>query len=207
MSSQKVRILIVDDHPLVRDGLNARLSTVPSFEVVGEADDADAALKLLGEVQCDLVLTDVGMKRVNGIMLTRSIVEQFPHIAVVVLSVYDEPEYVHQAMLAGARGYVLKDGPSVQIINAIETVSNGGTYLSPAIANCLFGPQSVEKTLSSREQQILSCLSQGLSSKQMAKMLSISVRTVESHRQSIKRKFFLGGQAELIKFAVERVRR
>jgi len=204
MTPAKIRIVLVDDHPLVREGLQARLARVASVEVVGEADGAESALKLLAELDVDLVLMDLGMKEVNGIELTRLVVQRHPDVAVLILSMYDNPEYVSGAMQAGARGYVLKDAPSVQIVQAIETVAGGGTYLSPTIASCLFGPASAERSLSQREQEMLEYLAKGLASKQIAKTLNISVRTVEAHRQSIKRKLNLEGQAELIKFAVER---
>jgi DNA-binding NarL/FixJ family response regulator len=206
VSETTIRLFIVDDHPLVREGLKARLSTVSEFEVIAEASDAEGALSLLETVQPHIVLMDIGMKSVNGIELTRIVVQRFPRVAVLILSMYDNPEYVAQAMQAGARGYVLKDSPSSQIVSAIHSVAAGGTFLSPAIADGLFSPKSPERTLSMREQEILSLLARGLSSKHIAKQLNISVRTVESHRQSIKRKLNIDGQAELIKFAVERFR-
>jgi DNA-binding NarL/FixJ family response regulator len=206
MQDTTIRIMIVDDHPLVRDGLKARLSTVPSFEVVAEADDADQALALVQEAKPELVLMDIGMRDVNGIELTRMLVERYKQLAVLILSMYDNPEYVSQAMQAGARGYVLKDAPAAQIVSAIQTVASGGTFLSPSVADFLFGPKSAERQLSVREQEILACLAKGLASKHIAKALNISVRTVESHRQSIKRKLNIDGQAELIKYAVERFR-
>jgi DNA-binding NarL/FixJ family response regulator len=206
MSERPIRIFIVDDHPLVREGLRARLSTVPGFEVVAEAENATGALAMLAEVTTDIMLMDVGMKPINGIELTRILLQRYPAIAVLMLSMYDNPDYVMQAMQAGARGYVLKDSPSTQIVGAIHSVAAGGTFFSPSIAEGLFGPRSAERTLSTRELEILACLARGLSSKGIAKELNISVRTVESHRQSIKRKLDIEGQAELIKFAVERFR-
>jgi DNA-binding NarL/FixJ family response regulator len=165
---------------------------------------ADQALALLRELTPDLALVDIGMKHGSGIELTRTVVERYPTVAVLILSMYDNPEYVREAMEAGARGYVLKDGPSAQIVHAIKAVAGGGTYLSPSIADCLFGPKNVEKALTVREQEVLALLAKGHPSKLIAKTLSISVRTVEAHRQSIKRKLEIDGQAELIKFAVER---
>lgn len=206
MNTPLIRLCIVDDHPLVREGLKARLSTVAEFEVVAEAEDAEATLAMLAAGQPDIVLMDIGMKAVNGIELTRIIAQRHPDVAVLILSMYDNPEYVAQAMQAGARGYVLKDSPSAQIVSAIQSVAAGGTFFSPSIANGLFSPKSPERCLSMREQEILSLLARGLSSKHIAKQLDISVRTVESHRQSIKRKLNIDGQAELIKFAVERFR-
>jgi DNA-binding NarL/FixJ family response regulator len=201
-----IRILIVDDHPLVREGLAARLSSVPGIEVAGDVGSAAQALEQLPALKPDLLLTDIGMKEMNGIELTRLVVQQHPQVAVLILSMYDNPEYVQQSLQAGARGYVLKDAPSAQIVAAIESVAGGGTYLSPGVAGRLFAQRSVERSLSQREKEILDHLAKGHSSKQIARELDISVRTVESHRQSIKRKLNLEGQAELIKYAVERAR-
>jgi DNA-binding NarL/FixJ family response regulator len=200
------RLLLVDDHPLVREGLKARLSTLPSLEVVGEAGDAQEAADQVAATQPDLVLMDVGMKDVNGIDLTRQLLAERPDLLVLVLSMYDNPEYVNRAMQAGARGYVLKDAPASDIIDAIAEVMAGGTFLSSAVSGRLFRSQTPRPVMSLRESEILACLAKGRSSKQIAVELNLSVRTVESHRQNIKRKLNLDGQAELIKYAVEHCR-
>ncbi|MFL6698525.1 MAG: response regulator [Vitreoscilla sp.] len=198
-----IRLMLVDDHPLVRDGLRARLEAVPGFQVVAEAGNADEAHAQLEAWQPSLILMDVGMKGVNGIDLTTALLERQPGLLVLMLSMYDNPEYVQRAMQAGARGYVLKDAPASEIIAAIEAVAGGGTFLSPAVSRRLFRNQAPRPLLSSRESEILSALARGLSSKQIAREMNVSVRTVEAHRQSIKRKLDLAGQAELIKYAVE----
>jgi len=198
-----IRLMLVDDHPLVRDGLRARLEAVPGFEVVAEAGNADEAHAQLEAVQPSLILMDVGMKGVNGIELTTALLERQPRLLVLMLSMYDNPEYVQRAMQAGARGYVLKDAPASEIIAAIEAVAGGGTFLSPAVSKRLFRNQAPRPLLSARESEILSALARGLSSKQIAREINVSVRTVEAHRQNIKRKLDLAGQAELIKYAVE----
>lgn len=198
-----IRLLLVDDHPLVRDGLRVRLEAVPGFEVVGEASNAEEAHAQLGALQPTLVLMDVGMKGVNGIDLTSALLEREPALMVLMLSMYDNPEYVQRAMQAGARGYVLKDSPASEIIAAIEAVAGGGTFLSPAVSRRLFRNQTPRPILSSRECEILAALARGLSSKHIAREMDVSVRTVEAHRQNIKRKLSLEGQAELIKYAVE----
>jgi DNA-binding NarL/FixJ family response regulator len=198
-----IRLLLVDDHPLVRDGLRARLEAVRGFEVVGEAGGADEAMAQLAALRPQLVLTDVGMKGVNGIELAALMLEREPALQVLMLSMYDNPEYVQRAMQAGARGYVLKDAPASEIVAAIEAVAAGGTFLSPAVSKRLFRNQAPRPLLSSREAEILSALARGLSSKQIAREMDCGVRTVETHRQSIKRKLGLDGQAELIKYAVE----
>jgi DNA-binding NarL/FixJ family response regulator len=198
-----IRLMLVDDHPLVRDGLRARLEAVPGFQVVGEAGNADEAHAQLESLHPAIVLMDVGMKGVNGIDLTAALLEREPELLVLMLSMYDNPEYVQRAMQAGARGYVLKDSPASEIIAAIEAIAGGGTFLSPAVSKRLFRNQAPRPLLSSRESEILSALARGLSSKQIAREMDVSVRTVEAHRQNIKRKLSLEGQAELIKYAVE----
>jgi len=201
-----IRILLVDDHPLVRDGLRARLSLAEGLETVGEAGNAAEALVRLAETRPDLVLMDVGMKDVNGIDLTRQLLAATPQLLVLVLSMYDNPEYVNRAMQAGARGYVLKDAPASDIVDAIAAVTAGGTFLSSAVSGRLFRSQTPRPVMSLRESEILACLAKGRSSKQIAQELNLSVRTVESHRQNIKRKLNLDGQAELIRYAVEHCR-
>ena len=205
-SPAPIRVLLVDDHPLVREGLIARLEVVPDIEVVGDAGDAASALACAASLAPDVVLTDIGMKGVSGIELTRQLLARHPQLIVLVLSMYDSADYAQQAMAAGARGYVLKDSPSSEIIAALRVVAGGGTFLSPEIAQRLFRPGGARVQLSEREQQILALLGQGLSSKHIARSLDIGVRTVETHRQAIRRKLGLEGQAELIRYAVEHAR-
>jgi DNA-binding NarL/FixJ family response regulator len=201
-----VRLFLVDDHPLVRDGLRARLDPLPGLEIVGESGSAAEALTLIERLQPDLVLADVGMKDMNGIELAALLQQRQPAVRVVMLSMYDNPEYVQQALQAGARGYVLKDAPAAEIVAAIDAVSAGGTFLSPAVSQRLFRNQAPKPLLTPRESEILSALGRGESSKQIARDLGLSVRTVEAHRQSIKRRLGIEGQAELIKYAVEHAR-
>lgn len=201
-----IRVLIVDDHPLVRDGLRARLAAMPQFEVVGEAGSAAEALERAVLTRPTVVLTDVGMKGTNGIELAALLLERDASVQVLMLSMYDNPEYVQRALQAGARGYVLKDAPANEIVAAIEAVAHGGTYLGTGVAGRLFRGQAPKPVLTPRESEILAALGRGQSSKQIAKALDLSVRTVEAHRQNIKRKLELDGQAELIRYAVEHAR-
>ncbi|WP_066271732.1 response regulator transcription factor [Hydrogenophaga palleronii] len=201
-----IRILLVDDHPMVREGLRARLSSLAQLAVVGEAGDAAEAMRLLDQTAVDVVLQDVGLKEGNGIDLAQAMLARWPGLCVLMFSMYDNPEYVQRALQAGARGYVLKDAPAGEIVAAIDAVVAGGTYLSPGVSRRLFRHHAPRPLLSPRESQILSALGRGESSKQIAKALDLSVRTVETHRQSIKRKLGLEGQAELIKYAVEHAR-
>ncbi|MBO9647259.1 MAG: response regulator transcription factor [Variovorax sp.] len=206
-SQGTIRLFLVDDHPLVRDGLRARLSSLPEIDIVGEADGAAEALPLIEELKPDLVLADVGMKDINGIELAAQLQQRQPQVRVVMLSMYDNPEYVQQALQAGARGYVLKDAPASEIVAAIDAVTAGGTFLSPAVSKRLFRNQTPRPLLTPRESEILSALGRGASSKEIALELGLSVRTVEAHRQSIKRRLGIEGQAELIKYAVEHARK
>jgi len=200
-----IRILLVDDHPLVRDGLRARLEAVPGFDVVAEAGSAAEALEAARVHAPGLVLMDINMRGTNGIEATAAFRDQFPDIAVLILSMHDKQEYVSQAMAAGARGYVLKDAPGKDIVVAIETVMSGGIYYSAALARQLVRAPAHDE-LTSREQEVLRHIANGESNKQIARELDLSVRTVETHRLNIKRKLGIEGQAELIKFAVQRAR-
>lgn len=201
-----MRILIVDDHPLVRDGVRSLLCGQPSCEVVGEAGDADEAFLRVAELRPELVLTDIGMKHTSGITLTARLRAEHPEVAVLILSMYDNPDYVHQAMQAGARGYVLKDAPSSDILAAIDAIGAGGTFLSASLTPPASHGDDPRPRLSEREAEILNCLARGLSSKQIAAEYQLSVRTVETHRQNIRRKLKIEGQAELIRYAVEHCR-
>jgi DNA-binding NarL/FixJ family response regulator len=202
----RTRLVLVDDHALVREGLKAMLMAAPQIEVVGEAGHATEALAVVAESRPHLVLLDVGMKDVNGIELAGRLLERHPDLLVLMLSMYDNPATVNRAMQAGARGYVLKDAPSGDILQAIDTLVAGGTFLSQDISGRLLRSQTPRPLLSARESAILSHLSKGHSSKQMAQELGVSARTVETHRQNIRRKLNLEGQAELIKYAVEHCR-
>ncbi|SDC91135.1 two component transcriptional regulator, LuxR family [Massilia sp. PDC64] len=203
MTDKTVHIMLVDDHPLVRDGLRARLEAVSHFRVVAEADSGAEALALAGSTRIDLVLMDITMRDGSGIEATARLYANYPDIAVLILSMHDKLEYVTQAMQAGARGYVLKDAPGKDIVLAIDTVMAGGIYYSAAVARQLARPAAQDNQLTSREQEVLRHIANGESNKQIAKALDLSVRTVETHRLNIKRKLGIEGQAELIKFAVQ----
>lgn len=199
-----VHILLIDDHPLVRDGLRARLETIPHFAVVAEAGNATEALDLAGKQNIDLALMDINLAGgMNGIELTGRFNALFPEIAVLMLSMHDKAEYVMQAIQAGARGYVLKDAPGLDIITAIDTVMSGGIYYSAGLAKQLSRPMPPAMLLTPREREVLQCIATGKSNKHIAREMNLSVRTVETHRLNIKRKLGIEGQADLIRFALE----
>lgn len=199
MTAAPIRILLVDDHPLVRDGIKARLALVPRCQVVAEAGNGAEGLARVEDCHPSLVLTDIGMRDMNGIQLTRHLAATHPEIRVVILSMYDNSEYVASALAAGARGYVLKDGPSQEIVAAIEAVAAGGRYLGAAVSPT--APPAA--ALTQREREILVLLARGHSNKRVAQALDISVRTAETHRLAIRRKLGVDSPAALVKYAME----
>ncbi|MFC0712085.1 response regulator [Azorhizophilus paspali] len=201
-SGNPIRIVLVDDHALVREGIRALLTVMPRIEVVGEAESAAEALELLDRRPADLLLLDIGLKDTNGLELTRTLDRQYPNLKVLILSMYDNIEHVRTAIRAGARGYVLKDASSREIVAAIEAIAAGGSFYSSEVARKLADRGSDPQNLTPREHQILRMLAQGLDSKAMARELDISVRTVETHRLSIRRKLNIDGFAALIKYAL-----
>ncbi len=199
-----VHILLVDDHPLVRDGLRSRLETIPHFTVIAEAANADEALARAASEKIDLVLMDINLGGgESGIELTGRFHALYPEIAIIMLSMHDKAEYVMQSIQAGARGYVLKDAPAQDIITAIGTVMSGGIYYSAGLAKQLMRPPTPLSLLTQREREVLNRIATGKSNKHIARELALSPRTVETHRSNIKRKLGIEGQADLIRFALE----
>ena len=198
-----IRILLVDDHQLVRDGLRARLSAVGRFDIVGEAASAEEALAVAAATPIDLALMDINLKGVSGIEATARFHADHPDIAVIMLSMHDKAEYVLQAIQAGARGYVLKDAPATDIIAAIDSAAEGKVYYSAALQIAPSGPSSPLLLLTAREKDVLQHIARGQSNKEIARELDLSVRTVETHRWNIKRKLDIDGQADLIRFALQ----
>jgi two-component system, NarL family, nitrate/nitrite response regulator NarL len=197
-----IRLVIVDDHSLVRDGLRARLSVVPGLQVVGEAASGIDALRLAELEAPDLMLVDVGMRGMNGIELANALRDRHPNIRVLMLSMFDNREYVLSAIRAGARGYVLKESPTEEIIAAISAVWAGGNYFSAQVATMVAQLAPSSSQLTSREHEILLLLAHGGSNKVVANKLDISVRTVETHRLSLRRKLGVDSASDLLKIAV-----
>jgi DNA-binding NarL/FixJ family response regulator len=198
-----IRVALVDDHALVRDGIKALLSVMAPLEVVGEAESGAEAIEMVGRCQPDLLLVDISLPDINGLELTRVLRSQYPSLKVLVLSMYDNYEYVSESLRSGASGYVLKNAPSREIIAAIEAVSSGGTFYSADIAQRLIADKNTDNELTPRESQVLSKMAQGLNNKEMARELDISVRTVETHRLSIRRKLNIDKPAALVKYAID----
>ncbi|MBN3865713.1 MULTISPECIES: response regulator [Pseudomonas] len=198
-----IRVALVDDHSLVRDGIKSLLAVMAPLEVVGEAENGVDAIEMVGRCQPDLLLVDISLKDINGLELTRLLRSQYPSLKVLVLSMYDNYEYVSESVRSGASGYVLKNAPSREIIAAIEAIVSGGTFYSAEIAQRLIADKSTDNELTPRESQVLYKMAQGLNNKEMARELDISVRTVETHRLSIRRKLNIDKPAALVKYAID----
>lgn len=202
----RVRLMLVDDHPLVRDGLRARLETVPGLAVVAEADSAAEALERFALHAPDLVLMDIGMRGGNGIEATRALIAAQPALRVLILSMFDNPEYVREALAAGASGYLLKDRPADEIVQAIRAVMAGGSFLSPGLEGAARRAPRSDAAITPREDEVLGLIAEGLSSRAIGERLGMGVRTVETHRTNLRRKLGLPSPAALVRFAVERRR-
>lgn len=207
-----VRLMLVDDHPFVRDGVRMRLEATGQIEVVGEAGSVDEAVQLARDFSADraphMVLTDISMRKLSGIDLAAHFRQQFPGIAVLVLSMHNNPEYVRRAIGWGARGYVLKDAPAQELVEAIQAVHAGETWFSPELRQHLEAAPEAEiagSPLTPKELATLEWLACGYSNKQIALELGMSVRTVETHRFNLRRKLRIAGQAELVKYAIDHV--
>ncbi|KAA0981784.1 response regulator transcription factor [Pseudomonas sp. ANT_J12] len=199
-----IRVALVDDHSLVRDGIRALLAVVDFLAIVGEADSGASAIEMVARTQPDLLLVDIGLKDMNGLELTRVLRRDHPAIKILILSMYDNNEYVSESVRSGASGYVLKNSPSREIIAAIEAIASGGTFYSAEIARKLAADRPTDNELTPRESEVLCKMVLGLNNKEMARELDISVRTVETHRLSIRRKLNIDKPAALLNYAIER---
>jgi len=199
-----IRILIVDDHPMVTEGIQSILETYDDIEVVGALNNAQDAVDQIMSLCPDVVLMDLNMPGLSGLAATELLLEVRPDTRVIILSMHDSPEYIATAMRHGAKGYVLKDVPTDEIRTAIDTVMSGATYLCTGAAEALEPNISDgRETLTGREQTVLLELAQGKSNKEVALTLDISVRTVETHRKNIKRKLDITSTAGLTRYAME----
>lgn len=203
MTDGAIKLMLVDDHPLVRDGLKARLDASPHLRVVGEAGSGEEALAQAEKLRPDLALVDISMKGMNGIECTLHLRRRLPQMKVMVLSMYDKAEYVASALRAGASGYVLKDTPVADIIAAIDTIVAGGSHFDPALTAALAAGEAGKDPITGREREILLLLAEGLPNKRIAQKLDISVRTVETHRLSLRRKLGITSPAGFVKYALD----
>ncbi len=206
-----IRVLVVDDHPVVRQGLVACLSRHAHISVVGEAEEGKEALRLATELIPDLVLMDIDMPLMNGLTATDQLRRENPNIKVLVLSMHSHSEYVLRILQSGARGYVLKDASADELVKAIESVYAGETFFSSDVARLALnqfvrgngeGPHLGQ--ISNREREVLVAIAEGLSNKEIACRLGVGVRTVETHRERIMRKLNIHSIAGLTRFAIQK---
>jgi DNA-binding NarL/FixJ family response regulator len=205
----KIRVALVDDHQLVRDGIKALLRQAGDIEVVAEASDGREAIGLAENTGIDVLIMDIAMAGLNGLDATKRIVEKNAKAKVIVLSMYDSEEYVVRAMHCGARGYLVKDAVPKELETAIRKVAGGGGYLSPAIGDAMRlqmlkhspGSDSVD-LLTSRQREILQAIAEGKSTRDIAEILSISPKTVETHRSQLMQKLAIYDVPGLVRYAI-----
>ena len=211
---KKIRILIADDHGIVRKGLRLQLEQHSDFEVVGEATEGREAVRMADELAPDVVIMDIAMPNLNGIQATTQVVKKNPQIAVIILSMYSDETYLMRTLAAGAKGYLLKDSADVDLHRAVEVVAQGKPFFSPAIADTLLedymrqlqqrGLQDSYDLLTEREKEILQLVAEGKSNKDVASILNLSTNTVETHRTRIMQKLDLHSTAEIVLYAVRK---
>jgi two-component system, NarL family, nitrate/nitrite response regulator NarL len=209
VAKKKIKVLIVDDHPVVRKGLYSCLANRDNLKIVGEASDGADALAKVKELAPDIVLMDIQMPGMDGLAVTEALRKQAPQVKVLVLSMQGARDSVLRIIKAGARGYVLKDAPPDELVRAIETVYGGEAFFSKPVAQIALNQYVTDADenkpiakLSDREREVLSLIAEGKSNKEIAVLLGIGVRTTETHRERIMRKLDIHSVAGLTKFAV-----
>ena len=204
---KRIRILLADDHAIVRQGFKMILAEQPDMEIVGEAGNGREALALAESLKPDIVVMDVAMPELNGIEATRRMGESVPHTRVVALSMHKDSVYVREILRAGARGYLLKDSVAGDLVSAVRSVAQGEGYISPQVSNAVLDDYRRHvtnpiDTLTSREREVLQMLAEGKTNKEIAVILNLSVYTVDAHRGRIMEKLNLHSINELVRFAV-----
>jgi len=204
---KRIRILLVDDHALVRQGFKMILGAQADMEIVGEAGNGREAVEVAEQLRPDIVVMDVAMPELNGIEATRRLLTSQPHTRVIALSMHKDSVYVRETLRAGARGYLLKDSPAGDLVTAVRSVASGESYLSPAVSNAVLDDYRRHVTnpidlLTTREREVLQMLAEGKTNKEIAVVLNLSVYTVDAHRGRIMEKLNLHSITELVRFAV-----
>ncbi|MBX4956584.1 response regulator transcription factor [Rhizobium lentis] len=201
----KIRVLLIDNHPLVLDGLKAVLETFDHIEVAGTAGLAQTGLDIARQIQPQVVLMDINMPKLSGIDAIELFRSELPQVRVVMLSMHDSREYISSSVMRGAAGYVLKDVSTDEIVAAIETVADGGTYFSSGVFDALMGERTEEGSdpLTPRERDILGLIVAGRSNREIAEALGITPATAETHRKNLKKKLSIATTAGLIRYALD----
>ena len=211
--TSKIHILIADDHTLLRNGISAILKDEQDMVIVGEANDGREAVRLAGQLKPNVVLMDIAMPLLNGLEATRQIKREHPEINVLVLTMYDNEEYFRKMLEVGASGYIIKRAAATELVSAIRAIYSGEAVLSPAITRLLLedylnhdlrNEKDDPNALSSREREVLQLIAEGKTSREIAEILNLSVKTVQSHRTNLMQKLDLHDRGELIKYAIQK---
>jgi two-component system response regulator NreC len=210
----KIRILLADDHTILRAGLKMMLNAQPDMEIVGEAQDGRQSMQEAQRLQPDIILMDITMPDMNGIEATKQIKKLLPEIKILILTMHEHDEYIFQALRAGASGYMLKEAADTELISAIHIIQSGQFYLSPTAQSVMVGDylqrlrtgedKDSYSSLTEREREILKLVAEGYTNNQIAEQLVISPKTVDTHRTHIMDKLNLHSRAELVKYAMRR---
>lgn len=211
---RKIRIMLADDHKLMRSGLRVLLEQQADLSVAGEASDGREAAALVNTIKPDVLVMDIGMPNLNGIEAATQITQNHPEIAIIMLSMHSDESYILRALKAGARGYLLKDSAESDLLRAVHAVADGKSFFSPAVSKVLLddyvrklkrsGTEDPYDLLTPREREVLQLVAEGKSNKDVAQLLNLSVYTVETHRSNIMEKLNLRGVPELILYAVRK---
>jgi DNA-binding NarL/FixJ family response regulator len=209
----KIRVLVVDDHTMVRKGLCSLLEAKPDIEVVGEAEDGREAIEKVEALLPDVVLMDITMPRLNGLEATRQIKRLFPKVKIVALTMYTNEEYIQQFLQAGASGYVVKQAAPAELMSAIQAVYRGDSFLSPLISKTVIdeylkrtepAASSEQAKLTDREREVLQLIAEGCSNREIAQKLQISIKTAGVHRTNLMEKIGIHNVTDLVKYALRK---
>jgi len=209
----KIRLLIVDDHTLFRESLHSHLNTIKNIEVVGEAGDGVEAVNKTTQLQPDVILMDFAMPNLNGLQATRQIKKMNPSVKILVLTMYETGQHIHEILRAGASGYILKKAPTQELLSAIQAVYQGGAFLCPSVAKEVLdgyleqakeGEKDSHEELTEREFELLCLIAEGKTNKEIANMLGISVNTVQTHRLNLMKKLDVHDSTQLVRYAIRR---
>jgi two-component system response regulator NreC len=210
---QSVKLLLVDDHPIVRSGLRMLFLSEPNMKIVGEASSGEEAIAAVAQLQPDVVIMDVAMPGMNGIEATRRIKAAHPQTAVLALTMYEDEQYFFEMLNAGASGYIPKRAAPDDLVSAIKVVAEGNVFLYSTLARFLIRdmaeraaaePQPSAEVLTPREREVLTCIAEGMTNREIAEALVISIKTVERHRENIMAKLDMHDRVELVKYAIKK---
>ena len=208
-----IRVLLADDHRILREGIRALIEDQEDMVVVGESEDGLATVKKVAELLPNVVVMDIAMPLLNGLEATRQIHRDYPQVKVLILTMHENEEYIRQVLAAGALGYVLKDAAARDLLGAIRTVNQGEAVLSPAITRLVIEdylrwgdirPEDTTDGLTPREREVLQLIAEGYTNKEIAGIMNLSVKTVQSHRTNLMNKLDLHDRGELIKYAIQK---